>query len=939
VKLAKLAAGAAILSAALQAQTASTVTVISEESQVLVGSTLQMRAVVRDAQGNIIPNAPVTWSLNQGRAASVDSTGLVTARGLATIRVAARSGNIFGEGAIQTIPSRIEVTPGVKSMKIGGAEQFRAVAYDASGDPIPNVNFIWSLTNQRQGGSSLARVNGAGMVTATGEGGVWVWATYTYNEVFPGLQRQWVAYGRLTINVPQAYELRKLYSTLGNRKASWPLRARQSMIWTTDTGDLFFNASFGGLANAIVHWKDGAWRVLSAGGVPAFGRGSTALEFRGHAVTRSGKLLTYEDTNINGTEINIGDSTGLQPYLNNNVPFGETEATSGIFITRNSYAGTGWAMARANFRFENNTTGYTGLFRGLQSPLYDMLISTRERLQEVGGAAFTIDGDFGIAADGVAVYSVTSGARRIFFRHDLTGRKKLLAVGDELLGSTIARFLGGRGNSPSYWIDEEGTVVLTVQNADNNQYLVAIAPDGKQTTLRVNSQNGILYFHPAHGALIYANPFNNQGNGIYLWKGAGTRRILAQGARLFDETIQEIESGAIDKAGAITLMLRGSTTPLITARMSEQQVAPWEPPNPTRILFSTKDTVPVELPVNLFTLIGGARQGPPHAQVGGNAGSIAEFDGKDWKLTLGIGQRLFGNTMWFGGSHGATFNMRKAPTGDIYVITGAGIARIEPGGEPKIVLAFPLRIGTLTVNNPGQLDVNSHGAILFHSSTSAGDNRFFVHQNGKTKELLILHPNAPTASVLSGRVANSFDSFAIDDQGRVIVQLRFRNRALPTVSIWDGAAWHIAIIPGETQIGNHRITGLPNFPRASGKSLFAGLSIAAGGNVLAEWRDGTWEIAVNNSTVMPNGQVANSISTADVNTRGDALFQYANGVTTMVVRRGDKLHQVHNFFRPTADGDYLIRINSMDLRDDGTVYFLAVTSEDEVVLYQATPLF
>ena len=53
---------------------------------------------------------------------------------------------------------------------------------------------------------------------------------------------------------------------------------------------------------------------------------------------------------------------------------------------------------------------------------------------------------------------------------------------------------------------------------------------------------------------------------------------------------------------------------------------------------------------------------------------------------------------------------------------------------------------------------------------------------------------------------------------------------------------------------------------------------------------------------------------------------------------GGKFYQVHSFFRPTPQGDFLIRINSMDLRDDGTVYFLAVTEEDEVVLYEARPL-
>ena len=58
----------------------------------------------------------------------------------------------------------------------------------------------------------------------------------------------------------------------------------------------------------------------------------------------------------------------------------------------------------------------------------------------------------------------------------------------------------------------------------------------------------------------------------------------------------------------------------------------------------------------------------------------------------------------------------------------------------------------------------------------------------------------------------------------------------------------------------------------------------------------------------------------------------------MVVLKDGTMRQVHNFFRPTPEGEFLIRINAMDLRDDGTVYFLAVNQFDEVVMYQATPI-
>ena len=58
----RVALGLCFASAAF-AQTPAIVHVLADESQVLVGRTLQMRSVVRDAAGNAIPNAAVTWSV------------------------------------------------------------------------------------------------------------------------------------------------------------------------------------------------------------------------------------------------------------------------------------------------------------------------------------------------------------------------------------------------------------------------------------------------------------------------------------------------------------------------------------------------------------------------------------------------------------------------------------------------------------------------------------------------------------------------------------------------------------------------------------------------------------------------------------------------------------------------------------------------------------
>ena len=913
-------------------QTPSLVEVIAEKSQVTVGETLQVRAVARDQNGVAVPNAAFTWAVNQPAMASVSPSGIVTTKGLGTIRVTARAGNVTGEAAFQTVPLRLEVL-GPDTLTVGSTARYSAYFYDVNGNPIPNVAIQWSLLNERQGTSSLGRIDAGGQVTAVAEGSAWAWANYNYNEVFPGLQQRWVAFTPVTINAPKLYNVSRVFSTLGKTRSTWTLRPKQSMLWPTDDGGLTFNASLSGLGNALVNWNGGIWKVISAGGVPRFGRASTALEFRTHSVTHDGQILTYEDTSGNGTELNLGTiSGGVQSFLSANVPLGSTEATSGLFINRNSLTSNGWKMVRGNFRFVNTTAILTGLFRGTTGA-DELLVNTADKLDEIP-AGFSIDSDFGIAADGTAFYGLTNGATRVFYRHDYSGRKKLLSTGDNIPGvgpatSKVRSFLGGRTNAPATWFDEDGTAILPVLLDDNSQWYVAFAPDGTVTSLRITSQTGILFRDTTQGILIYANPYNNQSNGIYLWKGGTLKAIQLFSKKLFNQTVQDVESGAIDKWGFITLFVRGDANALMAARMDD---TPW-------LLFQSGDTVTADSPVDINTLLGGAKAGPPHAMSGGNPGSIARFVNGDFEPTLAIGERFGTSTMWFGGSVGSLSNMRKAPNGDVYFISGLGIYRIVPGGSAQQVQAFPFRVdASLTINNPSGLDINSQGDILFYSSTSVGDVRFCILSNGQIRQILTYSPTLATATMLGGFAVSTFDSFFLADDGRVIAELRLRNFPLPVLAAWDGSVWTLIAVPG-TKIGNHTAVSFPNVIRASGTHLMAEMTVETGGNILAELTADGWQLLTDVTTVMPNGQIANSVNAAEINRQGDALFQFSNGVNSIVVRKADGTYrQVQNLFRPTPEGDWLIRLVAMDFRDDGTVYFLAVNQFDELCLYEADPV-
>jgi hypothetical protein len=407
---------------ALLAQAQSTIQIITEEDRLVVGRSMPLRAIVRDAQGAVLNGAAITWSVNRPNDAAITPDGVLSARGLATVRVVARSGNVSAESPIQFFPARVEMTPGESSLTVGETLQFRPIAYDANNEPIANVTWAWFLVNSNLGTSQLGRVTNQGMLTATGEGRLLVRAMYSWNETVVGQQRSLAVFSPITVSAPKTYQLRRLFHTGLQWKSNFELRARPSMIWSTDDGELYFNASLSGISNGLVCWKDGLWSPVSMGGQPRTAQNALSTEFRSHSITRTGRILTYEETNIAGNQLNTGRRDDLRPYVNVNTPLGETEGTNSIVITRNSMTDSGWVLLRATFRYLNNPITYTGLFRGLGDDIYDLVVSTADSVEGIPNG-FSIDGDFGIANDGTAYYSLTQGANRVFYRHRAAARR------------------------------------------------------------------------------------------------------------------------------------------------------------------------------------------------------------------------------------------------------------------------------------------------------------------------------------------------------------------------------------------------------------------------------------------------------------------------------------------------------------------------------------
>ena len=180
-----IAAGTVTISASSEGQTAAatvqvtsapsvaTVVVVSPaQANLTVGQNVQLSVVVRDANGNVMSSAPVTWSTSNASLAGVSSSGLVTGVAAGTVTVTATSGSARGTATInvqaqQAAVDKIVVTPKDPSIDPGKTVQLTATLLDKQGTVLTGRTVTWTSADTR-----LATVSSTGLVTGVRRGDV-----------------------------------------------------------------------------------------------------------------------------------------------------------------------------------------------------------------------------------------------------------------------------------------------------------------------------------------------------------------------------------------------------------------------------------------------------------------------------------------------------------------------------------------------------------------------------------------------------------------------------------------------------------------------------------------------------------------------------------------------------------------------------------------------
>jgi uncharacterized protein YjdB len=159
----------------VSAPSVATVTVSPSPVSVNVNWTVSLSATPRDANGNVVSGAPVTWSSSDPSIAVVSSSGVVTGISVGSTTITASSGAGSGSATVnvQLAPvNRVVVTPNNPTIDEKETVQLTATLYDAQNNVLSGRVISWTSADK-----SRVTVDNKGLATGVKKGNIAVTAT------------------------------------------------------------------------------------------------------------------------------------------------------------------------------------------------------------------------------------------------------------------------------------------------------------------------------------------------------------------------------------------------------------------------------------------------------------------------------------------------------------------------------------------------------------------------------------------------------------------------------------------------------------------------------------------------------------------------------------------------------------------------------------------
>ncbi|MBI3207506.1 MAG: Ig-like domain-containing protein [Candidatus Solibacter usitatus] len=909
----------------------STVQIVAPANKMIAGQTLQLTAISRDSSGVERPNDQFTWTVDNANFAAVETSGgsvTLTSKTLGVVRVTARTGNITNSSLFQILPKRVVITPPNISVTVGGQMQFSAAAIDINDRVLTGVTFSWSTTTTNLGTTNTSTIDRFGMLNTVAVGNIYVRAIVGYNSVIAGFDNQVHAIANVSIRPPKSYSLKKLVSAGDLIPGPFELRGRILAMLGNEEGQIVFNSALDGLVNGPLMYTHGKWDLLAYGGLAGLLPQTMIAEFPTLAFNNKGEVLSLTTVLFSGNVIYkfaLGQRT---PLFVDTQPLPGTEFLTGPSINRNCLNDSSDWLMRANYRVANAGPTFSGLFFVPNRGSANQIASTMNQLPDFP-YPFTLDADFGLSGTGLIYFTATSGARRALFVSDFSSITKVLEVGTPLLGSTVSRFLGN-----GFYMNNDGDLGVVVGLANGQLHLLKYT-GAKWTapakTLRLNSFSNLFGMSRGAGALFLGD--GGRGYGLYLWDGTDAKLVFLQSNNQYTlrgKSVPQLDWAAVGGEGTVHFMVRSQDNIMELLRIRQGETA-------AQVVVSSGDPVPINAAqVSVQNVLAGDRMGPVHLLTGGRGSSIFQVQ-PDGQLVRSLlhGERYSPVQLFTGANTGDT---RKVSPGDLFVTptNGAGVLRVKGSSSDLVIkpgLALP---DGSTINAPTYIAGNARGDLLFNASTNRGDTRLVLIQGGRNVQLLTNSSVAAYITQVDGQDVIGWSDQLVDESGRVMATLRFRDNTT-VLYLWQGGEWKKVARVLESQLSGATVNSISQI-RTAGNSFYAIFNLLGIGNVLARYQTDKWENVFDVNEVLATGNLMNSIGNYDVNRNGDIVAQCNTNTQVLVVKRGAKTYYIQMLTELTPDGDLLIRTSDFDIRDDGTVYFLGMNVLDEYALYMAKPL-
>lgn len=550
---------------------------------------------------------------------------------------------------------------------------------------------------------------------------------------------------------------------------------------------------------------------------------------------------------------------------------------------------------------------------------------------------FDIEYDFGVDDGGTVYFHVRDdGTDALYSADGLSAPRKIPMTGDTIDPGSVVERIDRLAVAPN------GTLAFNLTVSAVGRGPAIYDASGGTRILDPGELRGFDTIHSinSRGEVVFTGDVGD-GWGFIRWDGSNSSSVL-----LWDDPVEN--AGRVRGHRDALITSQGTIYGFVETMLNKFVVVDAVS---GQVLFQAGDRINATANLSFLSFVPGALEGDPMIYTGGEPVSVFEVG------SSGLTQ------IWIPGqaapedpANGNLSSAVRNPQGDLYIAAGSALFRQTPTLETLV--EYPLTLSERLFSSfeldwtAGWYDGGNYFAandtgLLVCQAGSEDHHKLVSIQDRRARVLASFGGTNPTPSPAGGRFADLYwgggtaSAIAVDDSGRVMANIQVLD-GNGGAFLFENGAWRAVALLDQTVVGGATIEWIDGL-RAAGNRLYALFYMSVGGSIIAEYDGNTWVPLVQTGDTMPNGAEIYWIGRDfDANRRGDlALVLNVNGGTVIVVRTVNGLRTVHRTGEATEDGDrsWPWREFDLDLRDDGSLYFIGIYFFDRNLLYHAQPLF